>query len=113
MAGLSDSDESLRERGSLSFSGCHLVATSAKLGVTSVFEPDQVKSNQAIVSPDKKPKTRKSWNKPGQSHYLTFSTYHRKPYLKINKICQLLMLASIKTTGRLRERPFTLNYFAG
>lgn len=35
-------------------------------------------------------KTRKSWNVPGHSHYLTFSTFHRKPYLKNDEICLLL-----------------------
>jgi putative transposase len=42
------------------------------------------------VIPDKKRKTRKSWNEPGHSHYLTFSTHHRKPYLKDDRICELL-----------------------
>ncbi len=35
-------------------------------------------------------KTRKFWNEPGHSHYLTFSTFHRKPFLKNDEICKLL-----------------------
>ena len=35
-------------------------------------------------------KTRKFINNPGDSHYLTFSTYHRKPYLRDDVICQML-----------------------
>ena len=30
---------------------------------------------------------RKSRNTPGHSHYLTFSTYHRKPYLRNEELC--------------------------
>ena len=35
-------------------------------------------------------KRRKSRNTPGESHYLTFSTYHKKPYLRDERICKLL-----------------------
>ena len=37
-----------------------------------------------------KHKRRKSWNNPGDSHQLTFSTFHRKPYLLDDQICQFL-----------------------
>ena len=36
-------------------------------------------------------KRRKSWNEFGHSHYLTFSTYHKKPYLLDDRICKLLV----------------------
>ena len=35
-------------------------------------------------------KTKETWNVPGHSHQLTFSTFHRKPYLKNDEICKLL-----------------------
>ncbi|MBS1728872.1 MAG: transposase [Armatimonadetes bacterium] len=34
-------------------------------------------------------KTRKVYNRPGDSHYLTFSTLDRRPYLLDNRICRL------------------------
>ena len=36
-------------------------------------------------------KRRKLRNTPGESHYLTFSTYHKKPYLSDDRICKLLV----------------------
>ena len=35
-------------------------------------------------------KRRKSWNEFGHSHYLTFSTYPKKPYLVDQRICKYL-----------------------
>jgi putative transposase len=37
-----------------------------------------------------KHKTRKSRNEPGHLHFLTFSTYHRKPYLRDDRINELI-----------------------
>ena len=42
------------------------------------------------MSQVRKLKTRTFINEPGHSHYLTFSTYHRKPYLENDQICELL-----------------------
>lgn len=39
---------------------------------------------------DIKFKRRKSWNEFGHSHFLTFSTHHRKPYLLDERICERL-----------------------
>ncbi len=35
-------------------------------------------------------KTRETWNVPSHSHQLTFSTFHRKPYLRNDEICEFL-----------------------
>jgi putative transposase len=35
-------------------------------------------------------KTRKAWSEPGQSHFLTFSTLDKRPYLRDDRICSLL-----------------------
>ncbi len=35
-------------------------------------------------------KTRKSWNEFGHSHFLTFSTFERRPYLLDHRICRVL-----------------------
>ena len=48
-------------------------------------------------------KRRKSRNIPGDSHYLTFSTNHKKPYLADDRICKLL-------AHRVNEAALELNF---
>ena len=48
-------------------------------------------------------KRRHSRNTPGESHYLTFSTYHKKPYLSDDRICKLLV-------NRINESANELNF---
>ncbi len=48
-------------------------------------------------------KRRKSWNTPGDSHYLTLSTYHKKRYLSDERICKLL-------AKRINEASKELNF---
>lgn len=40
--------------------------------------------------PLQKFKTKKVYNNPGDSHFLTFSTKDKKPYLADERICRLL-----------------------
>lgn len=47
-------------------------------------------SYNEFMSKPVKFKRRKTWNEFGHSHYLTFSTFHRKPYLQDDRICKLL-----------------------
>ena len=48
-------------------------------------------------------KTRQSRNTPGDSHYLTFSTYHKRPYLSDERICKLL-------ANRINKAAIELNF---
>ncbi len=56
-----------------------------------------------MSDPPIKFKRRKSRNTPGESHYLTFSTYHKKPYLSDERICKLL-------AKRINEAAIELNF---
>lgn len=48
-------------------------------------------------------KLRKARNTPGESHYITFSTYNKKPYLSDVRICKLL-------AKRINEAATELNF---
>ena len=56
-----------------------------------------------MSEPPIKYKRRKSRNTPGESHYLTFSTYHKKPYLSDERICKLI-------AKRINEAAIELNF---
>ncbi len=55
------------------------------------------------MSDPSKFKTRKSWNEFGHSHFLTFSTLDKRPYLDDHRICRLL-------ANRINEASQELNF---